>query len=165
MFFYLINTTFTRTYTIQYGLSSGFVGICYIPQAVGAMLGGIFGGRYSDNLYRRRVAEAGGESWPEMRLGGVLMWIAVLIQGIAFIAYGWCITKDVHFAWGLVCQFFRKHFHNSTDSCLDHVLHSHLYPFGFHFIYSRFLPDDSKCRHHCLSGRLFPNSWCFSYSL
>ncbi|CAO3664329.1 unnamed protein product [Umbelopsis vinacea] len=106
MFFYLLNTTFTRTYTIQYGLSSGFVGICYIPQAVGAMLGGIFGGRYSDNLYRRRVAEAGGESWPEMRLGGVLMWVAVLIQGIAFIAYGWCITKDVHFAWGLVCQFF-----------------------------------------------------------
>lgn len=133
MFFYLINTTFTRTYTIQYGLSSGFVGICYIPQAAGAMLGGIFGGRYSDNLYRRRVAEAGGESWPEMRLGGVLMWIAVLIQGFAFVAYGWCITKDVHFAWGLVCQFFRKRFHNSIDSCLDHALHSHLYLFGFHF--------------------------------
>jgi hypothetical protein len=108
MFFYLLNTTFTRTYTLQYGLSSGIVGICYFPQAVGAMLGGIYGGRYSDNLYRRRVAEAGGESWPEMRLGSWLMWTSIVVEAAALIGYGWCVQKNVHFAWGLVCQFFRK---------------------------------------------------------
>ncbi|KAM3583814.1 hypothetical protein VKS41_003785 [Umbelopsis sp. WA50703] len=104
MFFYIINTTFTRTYTIQYGLSSGIVGICYFPQAVGAMAGGIFGGRYSDNMYRRRV-EKEGESWPELRLGGWLMWASIGLQGAAFVAYGWCVRENVHFAWGLVCQF------------------------------------------------------------
>ncbi|KAJ2964976.1 hypothetical protein NQZ79_g83 [Umbelopsis isabellina] len=104
MFFYIINTTFTRTYTLQYGLSSGIVGICYFPQAIGAMTGGVFGGRYSDNMYRRRV-EKEGESWPELRLGGWLMWTSIALQGAAFVAYGWCVQKNVHFAWGLVCQF------------------------------------------------------------
>jgi MFS family permease len=108
MFFYIINTTFTRTYTIQYGLSSGIVGICYFPQAVGAMAGGIFGGRYSDNMYRRRV-EKEGESWPELRLGGWLMWASIGLQGAAFVAYGWCVRENVHFAWGLVCQFIREY--------------------------------------------------------
>ncbi|KAH8550002.1 major facilitator superfamily domain-containing protein [Umbelopsis sp. PMI_123] len=108
MFFYLINTTFTRTYTLQYGLSSGIVGLCYFPQAIGAMAGGIFGGRYSDRLYRSRVAKANGESWPEQRLGGWVMWASIFIESCAFIAYGWCVKMNVHFAWGLVCQFFRK---------------------------------------------------------
>ncbi|KAI8581539.1 hypothetical protein K450DRAFT_231796 [Umbelopsis ramanniana AG] len=106
MFFYLVNTTFTRTYTLQYGLSSGIVGLCYFPQAIGAMSGGLFGGRYSDKLYRSRVAKANGESWPEQRLGGWVMWTSIAVEGLAFIAYGWCIKMNVHFAWGLVCQFF-----------------------------------------------------------
>lgn len=134
MFFYLINTTFTRTYTLQYGLNSGIVGLCYFPQAVGAMSGGIFGGRYSDKLYRTRVAKANGESWPEQRLGGWVMWTSIVVEGVAFIAYGWCVKMNVHFAWGLVCQFFRK-CEPPIVVCMDAYSFPYLFFSFFFFFY------------------------------
>ncbi|OAD66086.1 hypothetical protein PHYBLDRAFT_152885 [Phycomyces blakesleeanus NRRL 1555(-)] len=103
--FYLLNTNFTRTYTIQYNLNSGIVGICYLPLAFGAMIGGISGGRISDRLYNKRVVQANGESTPEMRLGGPLFYIAIVLQMFAFTGYGWCVEKNLHFAYGLAFQF------------------------------------------------------------
>jgi MFS family permease len=76
------------------------------------MIGGIAGGRMSDRIYNKRVAkarEAELEIYPEMRLGGALFYTSILLQLCAFTAYGWCIQKDVHFAFGLVCQFFSKY--------------------------------------------------------
>jgi MFS family permease len=108
---YLNNTNFTRIYTVQYGFDSGIVGLCYLPNAAGSMIGGIAGGRMSDKIYNRRVAKAREhelEIYPEMRLGGPLFYASVVLQLFAFIAYGWCIQEDVHFAYGLVCQFFSK---------------------------------------------------------
>ncbi|KAI9016424.1 major facilitator superfamily domain-containing protein [Phycomyces nitens] len=104
--YYLLNTNFTRTYTIQYKLDSGTVGICYLPLAIGAMIGGISGGRISDKVYSKRVTQAGGQSCPEMRLGGPLFYSAIVLQMFAFAGYGWCVEENVHFAYGLVFQFF-----------------------------------------------------------
>ena len=106
---YLNSTNFTRTYTVQYGFSSGIVGICYLPSAAGSMIGGIVGGRLSDRTYIKRVAKAKAmdqEIYPEMRLGGPLFYASILLQLLGFVAYGWCIEKNVHFAYGLVTQFF-----------------------------------------------------------
>lgn len=75
------------------------------------MIGGIAGGRMSDKIYNRRVAKAREqelEIYPEMRLGGPLFYASIVLQLFAFIAYGWCIEENVHFAYGLVCQFFSK---------------------------------------------------------
>ncbi len=108
---YLNSTNFTRLYTLQYGLSSGIVGVCYLPSAIGSMIGGIVGGRMSDKIYNQRVAKAkaeGQEIYPEMRLGGPLFYASIILQLFGFVAYGWCIEKNVHFAYGLVCQFFSK---------------------------------------------------------
>lgn len=106
---YLNSTNFTRTYTLQYGFDSGIVGLCYLPSAAGSMIGGIAGGRMSDKIYNKRVAKARAaeqEIYPEMRLGGPLFYSSILLQLLSFIAYGWCVEKNVHFAYGLVCQFF-----------------------------------------------------------
>ncbi|KAG2230535.1 hypothetical protein INT48_001187 [Thamnidium elegans] len=102
-------TNFTRTYTLQYGMSSGLVGICYLPSAAGSMIGGIVGGRMSDKIYNKRVAkvkETNQPIYPEMRLGGVIFYCSIILQLVSFTAYGWCVEKNVHFAYGLVCQFF-----------------------------------------------------------
>ncbi|KAI8073787.1 major facilitator superfamily domain-containing protein [Thamnidium elegans] len=99
------------TYTLQYGMSSGLVGICYLPSAAGSMIGGIVGGRMSDKIYNKRVAkvkETNQPIYPEMRLGGVIFYCSIILQLVSFTAYGWCVEKNVHFAYGLVCQFFRK---------------------------------------------------------
>jgi hypothetical protein len=123
---YLNNTNFTRSYTLQYGLSSGIVGICYLPAAAGSMIGGVLGGRMSDNTYNRKASKAqanGMEVYPEMRLGGAIMYGTILLQLFGFIAYGWCLEKNVHFAYGLVCQFISrsdlyKYFYDSTNLCV-----------------------------------------------
>lgn len=108
---YLNSTNFTRTYTQQYGLESGIVGVCYLPYAIGSMIGGVSGGRLSDKIFIRRVAKAkaeGHEIYPEMRLGGPIFYAALFLQLVSFTAFGWCIQEDFHFAYGLVCQFFCK---------------------------------------------------------
>jgi predicted MFS family arabinose efflux permease len=104
-------TDFTRSYAILYGFSSGLVGVCYLPNAAGSILGSLIGGRLSDSIYNKRVANAKNknqDSYPEMRLGGLLFYMGIIIQSLAFIAYGWCIQEEVHFAYGLVCQFISK---------------------------------------------------------
>jgi MFS family permease len=123
---YLNNTIFTRVYSNQYHLDTGIVGICYLPFAIGAMLGGIFGGRFSDRVYNASVAKAkekNEEIYPEMRLNVLVLGCSNLIQALALIAYGWCIHKDVHLAYGLVCQFICKQMLSLyallTRLCLD----------------------------------------------
>ncbi|KAI8980336.1 major facilitator superfamily domain-containing protein [Pilobolus umbonatus] len=106
---YLNNAIFTRTYTYQYGFDSSIVGLCYLPSAFGSILGGVMGGRSSDKLYNKRVSKAnGGQTYPEMRLGGFMFYISLVLQLGAFVAYGWSIEKNLHFAYGLVFQFIRK---------------------------------------------------------
>ncbi|KAI8140913.1 major facilitator superfamily domain-containing protein [Fennellomyces sp. T-0311] len=106
--YYLINTNFTRIYTNQYGLDSGTVGLCYLSMAVGALIGGLAGGRFSDSTYKRRLRKLNDndEVYPEMRLGGPVFYVSLFIQFAAFTAFGWCVQKDVHYAVGLVCLFF-----------------------------------------------------------
>lgn len=77
------------------------------------MLGGVVGGKISDKLYTKSMLTAkenNQETYPEMRLGLVFFFAAIILQLLAFVAYGWCVEKDVHFAYGLVCQFFSKSF-------------------------------------------------------
>lgn len=93
-------------------MSSGIVGVCYLPSAAGSMIGGISGGRMSDKIYNKRIAKAketGQEIYPEMRLGGPFFYASILLQLVSFIGYGWCVEKNVHFAYGLVFQFFCKY--------------------------------------------------------
>ncbi|KAF1802737.1 major facilitator superfamily domain-containing protein [Mucor lusitanicus] len=99
------------SYTLQYGFDSGLVGVCYLPSAAGSMVGGIMGGRMSDITYRRNIEKAkenDQEVHPEMRLGGFLFYASMALQLVSFVAYGWCLEENVHFAYGLVCQFFCK---------------------------------------------------------
>ena len=104
----LVNTTFSRTYNIQYGLSPSIVGLCYLSNALGCIIGAILGGRFSDGLYNKRVKKSKENSYPEMRLGGPVIYGATFIQLVSFVAYGWCVQKNVHWAFGLVCQLFSK---------------------------------------------------------
>lgn len=106
--FYLVSTTFSRIYENQYGLATGTTGLCFLPLAIGSIVGGLAGGRLSDKIYSKNVAKADGEIYPEMRINLVVFWVSLAVQLCAFVAFGWCIEEDVHFAVGLVCIFFCK---------------------------------------------------------
>ncbi|ORZ08135.1 major facilitator superfamily domain-containing protein [Absidia repens] len=110
LFFYLVNTTYTRTLTLQYHLDTGTVGLCYLPLAFGAMIGNQFGGRLSDYIYNKRVAAAGdNQTYPEMRISGVVIALSVLLACCGYVSYGWCVEKNVHYAYVLVSIFFCKY--------------------------------------------------------
>ena len=104
---YIVNTNFTRIYTIQYGFDSGTVGLCYLPIAVGNVVGGMLAGQASDRLYIKRMSKSkAAHGYPEMRLGGFVWYSAMIIALLGFTAYGWCIQYNVHFSAGLVILFF-----------------------------------------------------------
>lgn len=104
---YLSNTILNRVYADQYGLNSGLVGLCYLPMALGAMIGGVFGGKISDKVYTRHKARVT-EGYPEQRLSILVLGSVNFLQAASLIAYGWCIDRNVHMAYGLVCQFICK---------------------------------------------------------
>ncbi|KAI8072808.1 major facilitator superfamily domain-containing protein [Gongronella butleri] len=106
MVFFTINTLFTRTYTQQYDLSPGVVGLCYLPMAFGTVVGAMVGGHFADRQYNKQVAKHGEAAVPELRLGGIVFYSSIVLQCCAFIAYGWCIQEHVHYAVGLVILFF-----------------------------------------------------------
>ena len=107
-----MNANFTRIYTVQYGLDSSAVGLCYLPIAIGNVLGGIIGGQASDRLYMRRASRYPGPTFPEMRLGGIFFYGSITMQLLGFAAYGWCVQYNIHFAAGLIFLFFGKSIHN-----------------------------------------------------
>ncbi|KAI9244106.1 major facilitator superfamily domain-containing protein [Phascolomyces articulosus] len=95
-------------YNYQYGFDSGTVGLCYLALAGGAMIGSLSGGRFSDMAYKKQVEKTKNkdEIRAEMRLSSPIFYAAIVILLFSFIAFGWCIQKNVHFAAGLVCIFF-----------------------------------------------------------
>ncbi|KAI9266846.1 major facilitator superfamily domain-containing protein [Phascolomyces articulosus] len=106
-------------YTNQYGLDSGTVGLCYLPLAAGGILGGISGGRFSDATYKKHVTKVknNDEIRAEMRLGGPVFYVSLVLQLFAFVAFGWCVQGNVHYGVGLVCIFFGMYFY-SKQSCI-----------------------------------------------
>ncbi|KAI8075137.1 major facilitator superfamily domain-containing protein [Gongronella butleri] len=112
LMFYLVNTTYTRTLTLQYHLDTGTVGLCYLPLAAGAIVGNQFGGRFSDYIFNKRVAAVRARDGPdapvyaEMRISVPVMAAAVALCFCGYISYGWCVQKNVHYAYVLVSIFF-----------------------------------------------------------
>ncbi|CAO3632049.1 unnamed protein product [Cunninghamella echinulata] len=109
MMFFLVNTTFTRILTIQYKMDTGTIGLCYLPLAGGAMIGNQIGGRFSDYNFVKNSTAAkknGQEVYPEMRISVTIIALAAILACCGFISYGWCMEKNVHYAYSLVCIFF-----------------------------------------------------------
>jgi predicted MFS family arabinose efflux permease len=89
MMYYMITTTFSRTYTLQYGFSSGTVGLCYLPVAAGCIAGSNIGGCFADRTYNRRAAAANGNVIPETRISLEAIGLAVFVQ--MWIHYLWLV--------------------------------------------------------------------------
>lgn len=111
----MVSANFSRIYTEQYKLDTGTVGLCYLPQAIGSIVGGNIGGRVSDRTYKKRIGGMDKSTiFPEMRINGPFLYSAFALHLFAQTAYGWCIQANVHFAVGLVCLFFGKYFTSLT---------------------------------------------------
>lgn len=114
--YYLLNSNFTRIYNNQYGFDSGTVGLFYLPLAGGFIIGSLVGGRYSDRLFMHRAAkmkEINQSPYPELRIGGFLIYACMVVLLLAYIAFGWCVEMNVHYSFGLVCAGISKYSHQA----------------------------------------------------
>ncbi|KAI9494085.1 major facilitator superfamily domain-containing protein, partial [Zychaea mexicana] len=161
MVYYLINANFTRVYTVQYGLDSSAVGLCYLPIAIGNVLGGIIGGQASDRLYMKQAKQNLGREFPEMRLGGIIFYSAIVIQLLGFAAYGWCVQYNIHFSAGLVFLFFGTiySFLHSRCTTSNYIRKTCLIYIAYlEYIHSGPIPGWSEYHYFNLHGRLSPGS-------
>ena len=93
-YLYLLFTTFPRVFQIQYGFSSGSVGLTYLGAGVGSFFGLIICGAASDRLVATLTKRNGGAAKPEYRLP--LMYLGAFFIPIGLFLYGWSADKNVH---------------------------------------------------------------------
>lgn len=105
-------TAFTWIYTGQYNLDPSNVSLCYLVFPLGSIAGNVVGGRLSDRTYKRRLEQAEAqdkETNYEMRLGYGTLATCYIIWLVCLSAFGWCIQKNVHFAYGIIFEFLGKY--------------------------------------------------------
>lgn len=45
-----------------------------------------------------------------MRLGVIMLGISFIVWVACLSAFGWCVQENVHFAFGIVCEFVGKYY-------------------------------------------------------
>jgi MFS family permease len=91
---YLLYTTFTFVFTQSYGFSSSTVGLVYIGNGIGNLIGLMTFAFLSDRLLTRKASAGDGELKPEYRLI-IVMYLGWLAPAGLFI-YGWTAYYEVH---------------------------------------------------------------------
>lgn len=92
-------------------MDPGKVSLCYLVFPLGSIAGNFVGGRLSDRTYKHKIAKAqaqGKETNFEMRLGNGILSTCYIVWLVCLSAFGWCIQKNVHFAYGIVFEFLGK---------------------------------------------------------
>lgn len=101
-YLYLLFTTITEVYELEYGFSTGLAGLSYLGIGVGMFLGiGIFGAT-SDKMLQRAQQKLGeGEQVPpEIRLEGLIA--PALCIPIGLFWYGWSAEKRIHWIMPII---------------------------------------------------------------
>ncbi|EJF61025.1 vacuolar DHA amino acid exporter [Dichomitus squalens LYAD-421 SS1] len=93
---YCIAYTCSRTLANEYGYNALKIGLVLLSFGAGCLGGSIFGGRYSDYVFRKLKARNGGVSAAEMRLESTIIFMPLLPA--ATIGYGWVCERHVNVA-------------------------------------------------------------------
>lgn len=110
-YFFLVSTT--KQFSLRYNLNELQIGLCFLSQGVGTILGSFVKGRFLDRElrnYNRKLKEKGlGDesfSYYRARLGSC--WISLIFADTMPIVYGWCMYINAPLPVPLVLQFLSK---------------------------------------------------------
>ena len=100
---YFLNISIEETFSSPpYQFSTIIVGLLYIPNSIGYILGSIFGGRWLDYIMKREAKRAGRIDAngklifrPEDRMRENA-WVAAIVFPLALVWYGWAVQYGVH---------------------------------------------------------------------
>ncbi|KAF0432782.1 MFS general substrate transporter [Gigaspora margarita] len=102
-----------RNFSQRYNLPSSTVGLLFVAPAVGCAFGSLLGGKYSDFVLRKKKAEKGGFSYPEMRIHSA--WGGALLVPSSYLIYGWLLEKNFNLIVLMILWFLGK-FTRNIDS-------------------------------------------------
>ncbi|XP_006462310.1 hypothetical protein AGABI2DRAFT_72269 [Agaricus bisporus var. bisporus H97] len=95
--------TIARTLTSRYNYDAWKVGFTSLAYGVGALFGSVIGGRLSDRMLRRTMAENGGLIHPEVRLKSTML--SMFFFPAFVIAGGWVTQAHAHIVAVIVILF------------------------------------------------------------
>ncbi|KAJ9060991.1 hypothetical protein DSO57_1025065 [Entomophthora muscae] len=84
--YYFVTSSKTRVLKAIYSLTSSQIGLCYIPQGLGNILGSIIGGRVSDAVVSHYKQKSPSPR-PEVRLYSVALYIPGLLLGLSGLGF------------------------------------------------------------------------------
>ncbi|QRD82400.1 synaptic vesicle transporter [Aspergillus flavus] len=93
-YLYYMITTFPTLFGEHYGFNAGEVGLTYIAQGVGCLIGQVAVGRFADWYIKRQQAR-NGTTTPEDRLPPAIVGYVVLAIGMLW--FGWSAQVHAHF--------------------------------------------------------------------
>ncbi|KAE8324583.1 major facilitator superfamily domain-containing protein [Aspergillus sergii] len=93
-YLYYMITTFPTLFGEDYGFNTGEVGLTYIAQGVGCVIGQVAVGRFAD-WYIKRQQNRNGTTTPEDRLPPAIVGYVVLAIGMLW--FGWSAQVHAHF--------------------------------------------------------------------
>lgn len=101
-FMYFVIASLPHLLEYRYHFTSSQVGLAYLANGVGNVLGALVSGRYADWLLQRMKQQT-----PEMRMAA--MWLGIAVLPLGELIYGWCVQYRVHIAVGLFGLFLCKY--------------------------------------------------------
>jgi multidrug resistance protein len=99
----VMSTLFQRTY----GLSEIHIGLTFIANGVGCILGTLLTGKFLDFDYRRMQSKytGGPEEFSIERTRLRTIWLWSSLQCSSTLAFGWTLSRGVHISVPIICAF------------------------------------------------------------
>ncbi|CAB4415028.1 unnamed protein product [Rhizophagus irregularis] len=100
---YIQNTLAELSFTDIYHVSASTVGLIFLSQGTGYMIGSVIGGKWSDYVLMEAKKRNNGVGYPEMRLHSV--WIGCFFISVSYVCYGWFLEARLHIALPIIAMF------------------------------------------------------------
>ncbi|KAL0086719.1 major facilitator superfamily domain-containing protein [Phycomyces blakesleeanus] len=92
-FMYFMISSLPHQLAYKYGFSSSQIGLAYLANGLGNVVGAVGSGKYADWLLKKLDTKQQ-ERTPEARLSP--MWLGISLLVVGELVYGWCVSKTIH---------------------------------------------------------------------
>lgn len=108
MIWQMVLTVLATLFKTTYNMSDLQIGLVYIANGVGCILGTALTGKFLDYDYRRIHKGFSGDpqDFPLERARLRTVWLYAPVQCAAVLVFGWALNKDVNMSVPIICLFF-----------------------------------------------------------
>ncbi|KAI7871035.1 major facilitator superfamily domain-containing protein [Spinellus fusiger] len=101
-FMYFMISSLPHQLVIIYHFSSSQIGLVYLANGLGNVVGALCSGKYADWLLKR-LSSKNQPKTPEARISP--MWLGIILLFIGELVYGWCMSFALHISFTLLGLF------------------------------------------------------------